>query len=104
MSVLCSIHDIEEESAKGFDVDGKALFVVKKNGQIHVYLNTCPHIGIPLEFLPDEFLDQDKQYIQCANHGALFVIDTGYCVAGPCAGQSLEAIPFTLDGDKIVLP
>jgi len=31
--------------------------------------------------------------IQCATHGALFLIESGECIAGPCAGQSLTALP-----------
>lgn len=103
MTVLCQIHDIEEDAAKGFEVDGQALFAVKKDGQIFVYINSCPHIGIPLEFQPDEFLDMEKRFIQCANHGALFEIESGACIAGPCSGQTLKAVPFTIEGDAIRL-
>lgn len=103
MTVVCSVHDIEEDDAKGFDVDGNSLVVVKKHGQFHVYHNFCPHLGIPLEFQPDEFLDIDKQFLQCANHGALFEIDSGYCVVGPCAGQSLKPAPFHIENDNIIL-
>ena len=34
--------------------------------------------------------------IQCANHGALFVIENGECVAGPCNGKALIALPFDI--------
>ena len=34
--------------------------------------------------------------IQCANHGALFVIENGECVAGPCSGEALVALPFDI--------
>jgi len=38
--------------------------------------------------------------IQCANHGALFVIESGHCVSGPCSGQKLRKIQFQLiDGE-----
>jgi nitrite reductase/ring-hydroxylating ferredoxin subunit len=103
MTVLCSIADIEEDCAKGFEVDGESVFAVKKDGQIYVYVNSCPHIGIPLEFQPDEFLDMEKRFIQCANHGALFEIESGDCIAGPCAGQALKAVPFQIEDNNIVL-
>ncbi len=103
MVELCSIEEIEDNSSKGFQLEQGALFVVKKYDQVYVYSNSCPHIGIPLEFQPDEFLDQDKEYIMCANHGALFEIENGNCVAGPCAGQSLKAIPFEVRDNKIYL-
>ena len=84
-------------------MDGQSVFAVKKDGQIYVYVNACPHIGIPLEFQPDEFLDMEKRFIQCANHGALFEIETGDCIAGPCAGQALQAARFEIDGDSVRL-
>lgn len=103
MSVLCAVNEIEEDAARGFTVDGKSIFAVKKDGQIFVYLNSCPHIGIPLEFQPDEFLDMEKRYIQCANHGALFEIETGDCITGPCTGQALTAVNFEIVDGKIQL-
>jgi len=103
MTVLCKVSEIEEDSARGFDIDGQSVFAVKKDGQLFVYINSCPHIGIPLEFQPDEFLDMEKRFIQCANHGALFEIETGDCIAGPCAGQALKAVPFNIEDEHIRL-
>jgi nitrite reductase/ring-hydroxylating ferredoxin subunit len=39
--------------------------------------------------------------IQCAHHGALFLIENGECVTGPCAGQSLRKVDCREDGDAI---
>ena len=103
MTILCHINDLEDDSSRSFELDDRTVFAVKKFGQVHVYVNSCPHIGIPLEFMPDDFLDQEKRYILCANHGALFEIETGECVAGPCSGQSLEAVPFALEDGNIRL-
>lgn len=103
MTILCHINDLEDDSAQSFELDDRTVFAVKKFGQVYVYVNSCPHIGIPLEFLPNDFLDQEKRYILCANHGALFEIENGECVAGPCSGQSLEAVPFTLEDGNIRL-
>lgn len=103
MTELCNVEDIENNSSKGFDLEQGSLFVVKKDNQIYMYSNSCPHIGIPLEFQPDEFMDRDKEYIQCANHGALFEIGSGNCVAGPCVGQALKAVSFEIKNNMIVL-
>lgn len=100
---LCQTRDIPEEGSKGFAVDKSAIFAVKKNGQIYLYRNRCPHIGIALEWVPDQFLDISKTLIQCANHGALFDIASGTCVAGPCVGQSLTPVEFVVrDGDIFI--
>jgi len=101
MTALCNIADIPEDDARGFDLDGQSLVVVRRDGQIFVYLNWCPHLGIELNFMPDVFLDTDQTFIQCANHGALFRIEDGYCLSGPCARQSLVAVPFRIIEDQI---
>lgn len=101
MPLLCQIDDIPEEDARGFQLDGQELVVVRRDGQFHVYLNWCPHLGIELNFMPDVFLDSDQQFLQCANHGALFRIEDGFCLSGPCANQSLIAVPFTVENSEI---
>ncbi len=100
---LCAIDDIEENHCKGFLLGDTNLFVVKKMQKVFVYRNHCPHLGLPLEWMPDQFLDNDKQYIQCATHGALFKINNGECISGPCLGQQLEAINFSLEDEQIVV-
>ncbi|MCB1664154.1 MAG: Rieske (2Fe-2S) protein [Pseudomonadales bacterium] len=96
MITLCHVDDIEEGASKGFEVAGKYLFAVKKDDQMFLYYNYCPHLGTPLEWLEDQFLDSDGALIQCSTHGALFLIDSGKCILGPCKGKSLKAIPFVL--------
>jgi nitrite reductase/ring-hydroxylating ferredoxin subunit len=96
MKTLCHLNDIEEGRAKGFELNGKHLFAVKKDNQLHLYYNYCPHLGTPLEWLEDQFLDPDGTFIQCATHGALFVIESGQCIQGPCRGKALRAIPFVM--------
>ena len=39
---------------------------VKKNGKVYVYINSCPHIGVTLDWEEDKFLDSSKSMIQCA--------------------------------------
>jgi nitrite reductase/ring-hydroxylating ferredoxin subunit len=80
----------------------KEIFVVFKNGDYFVYSNSCPHTGSPLDWMPDQFLNLDKTLIQCATHNALFRIEDGYCVSGPCAGQSLQQIPVEVV-DSVVM-
>ena len=101
MTILCHIDEIPEGGSRGFTLPEQAVFVVKKAGNIYVYLNRCPHLGVQLEWVPDQFLDSDGEMIQCATHGALFLIDSGACVAGPCMGQDLQAIAFRVVDGRI---
>jgi len=103
MTVLCRIGDIPESGARGFEIDGRALFAVHHRGHFFVYENRCPHRGVPLDWMPDQFLDFDRNFIQCATHGALFKIEDGECIAGPCNGQHLVPVGFKLVGDELVL-
>ena len=101
---LCHFNDIPESSAKGFDLeDENTAFAVKKDGQLFIYKNSCPHLGIELEWIEDQFLDSDAALIQCSTHGALFIIENGKCVSGPCQGEALTAIPFTIDDNNNVI-
>ena len=79
------------------------IFVVHKDGAFFAYYNKCPHTGATLEWQEDKFLDMDNALIQCATHDALFMIDSGECIAGPCAGDSLKALPLEIKADQIHL-
>ncbi|MFO2465507.1 Rieske 2Fe-2S domain-containing protein [Pseudomonas sp. 15FMM2] len=92
MKFLCPSQALVEAGSRGFDIDGRKLFAVRRGGIAYFYINRCPHRGIPLEWQPDRFLDQSASLIQCATHGALFLVESGECVAGPCAGQNLTAL------------
>lgn len=75
-------------------------FLVRVGDAVHAYLNRCPHALRQLNFRPNGFLTADGTLIQCSSHGALFEKDTGLCVAGPCAGESLRRLPVALaDGE-----
>ncbi len=97
---LCRLHEIDDPGTRGFEIDlddtrSIRLFVVRRGELLAAYRNNCPHTGAPLEWLPDQFLDLGNSFIQCAIHGALFRPEDGYCVRGPCIGQSLRRL--TLD-------
>lgn len=103
MISLCHIDDINDNQSKGFKVEGHEIFAVKKYGDIHLYKNSCPHLGIQLEISPDQFLDSSHSLIMCAMHGALFRIEDGVCISGPCLEQSLKAIPFDVINQHITV-
>lgn len=100
---LCAIEEIPDPGSRGFDldIDGERpfrLFVVRKGRVLAAYVNACPHTGAPLEWLPDQFLDTDNGFIQCAIHGALFRPEDGYCLRGPCVGKRLTALSLLTKG------
>ena len=101
--VLCEVDDLAEHPCREFRVGAGPWplsgFLVRKGDDIHAYVNRCPHAGHPLNIRPDRFLTPDRSLIVCCSHGALFEMETGFCVDGPCAGASLTRIPIeTLAG------
>ena len=103
--IFCNMADLGEEKSLGLEVkvNGKVhrFFAVKKNSWLRVFYNSCPHIGAPLNILPNKFLDSDKKYILCSNHGALFNIEDGYCIKGPCIKESLTPAKFEVEGGRL---
>ncbi len=107
VQTLCSLADLPEGSSRGFSVQtGDAcedIFLIHKNGRVSAYLNSCPHTGGPLDWVPDRFLNLDGDLIQCATHDALFRIEDGVCVAGPCTGRSLTPLRVKKCNDDVLL-
>ena len=105
--VLCELDDIEDGEAKSFSFgegsDAREIFVVREDDRVFGYVNSCPHLGTPLNWSGDTFISADSGLIICATHGALFEIEDGDCVSGPCAGQALEAVPVGLDAKRRVV-
>jgi nitrite reductase/ring-hydroxylating ferredoxin subunit len=103
MHFLCASSDLAEGHSRAFSVAGEPLFGVRRQGKVHLYRNRCPHRGIPLNWAPERFLDDSASLIHCAHHGALFLIESGECVAGPCEGQWLDALDCQEDSQGIWL-
>jgi naringenin degradation protein FdeD len=95
--VVCRLSELDAHGARAFTIGAGDWplrgLVVRAGSQVRAYVNRCPHAGHPLNLLPDRFFTPDGALILCSSHGALFEKQTGYCVAGPCAGRSLTPVP-----------
>jgi nitrite reductase/ring-hydroxylating ferredoxin subunit len=102
---LCRVDELPEGETKGFWVEGSngqlPIFLVNWEGTVHGYVNSCPHVGTPLDWLPDRFLSPDDAHLMCATHGAIFQPEDGRCVGGPCVGRSLTRVPIEIEGADI---
>jgi nitrite reductase/ring-hydroxylating ferredoxin subunit len=105
--VVCRLTDLDEHGVRAFTIGTGNWplrgFVVRAGADVRGYLNRCPHAGHPLNLLPNRFLTPDGTLILCSSHGALFEKQTGYCVAGPCAGRSLRAVPLEVQSGFVML-
>lgn len=105
--VLCAVADLADGSGRGFvfgaGTDRRAVFVIRRGSDVYAYENSCPHVGTPLDWVPDQFLDPDGSHILCGTHGALFRIEDGHCVSGPCAGDALRPVTVRVTDGRIVM-
>ena len=105
---LCRLTDIPDGEGKGFELnaaEGEELeiFVVRRGEKVFGYLNSCPHIGTPLNWEDDRFMTMDKSQILCATLGATFRIEDGHCTSGPCTGLTLGSVKINCGGGEISL-
>ncbi len=105
--VLCRVDEIADGEARGFLVgEGIArcdVVLVRRDGALRAYVNSCPHQGTPLETFPDKFLNEDGSLLVCSTHGARFRVEDGACVSGPCAGKSLRSLECSIVGSLVVI-
>ena len=78
-------------------------FVVRKGDQVFAYQNYCMHVGHPLNWQPDSFLTTDGSQIICASHGAIYDIESGVCVSGPCPGKVLRTVAVEINAGMVVV-
>ncbi len=107
LRALCHLDDIPDGGAKGFgppEGGFTGLFAVRQGDAVVVYVNSCPHIGVPLDWAPDRFLTADGTRIICATHGAEFAIADGVCLRGPCFGEKLEAVKIEIRDGTVFVP
>ena len=105
-TVLCALDEIPSPGSKGFRYrEGDAMFagfVVRKDDLVVGYVDSCPHAGWPLAGPNGRFLTRENDLILCAGHAALFRIEDGAMVAGPCQNVSLTPWPVRVVEGAIV--
>jgi len=99
---LAALADLPDGATRGLtltDVNGESVAVVavRRGDRLYGYVNRCPHNRIRLDFVPGEFLSEDGRFLRCGTHGALFRVDSGRCIKGPCKRKWLEAVPLRVE-------
>jgi len=77
--------------------------LINDQGNYYAYVNRCRHMPTPLDFVRDEFYSDDRRYLQCYTHGALYEFASGLCVSGPCKGESLYRLPVQVDHGEVLV-
>ena len=97
---LAPLAIVRDGEARNFVIEMRAGrfhgFVVRQGDTVRGYVDRCPHMGVPMTQVLDDYLTPAGDLIACSWHGALFRIGDGVCVGGPCTGQALTAWPVVV--------
>ncbi len=87
-------------------VKARGAVVARKMGRLYAYANVCRHIPLTLDLGDGDVMAVDKRHLLCHHHGALYRVEDGKCVMGPCDGSALVKLDVeVVDGELIlVLP
>lgn len=93
---ICAVDDVADGESAAFIAEFAAkripVMAIRKGNDVFVYENNCPHIGAPLDFIAGQFLNIERTHIMCSTHAALFRIEDGVCISGPCEGDTLTPL------------
>ena len=103
MSRIGNIQDFPVNSTTSLQVDYLLLLLFRRDGELFIYENRCPHVLDTLDPLGGSVASRDGLLLHCQRHGAEFLRHNGECVAGPCLGESLTPVAFTLSNGDIYL-
>jgi nitrite reductase/ring-hydroxylating ferredoxin subunit len=107
MIYLCDRAALCEGAARGIEIAlatrTLSLLVLDTPTGPRGYLNSCPHVGVRLDWRPDDFFDAGGTVLQGATHGALFDPESGACVARPCRSAALVALQLALRDGQVFL-
>ncbi len=97
---ICEVNELALGQTHSFQLELGELevagFVLNWQGQFYAYQNRCPHLGVNMDWAPNQFFDAEHRFIQCTMHGALFEPNNGFCIRGPCLGLSLTALGIVI--------
>jgi 3-phenylpropionate/trans-cinnamate dioxygenase ferredoxin component len=73
-TVVGALADVAPNSAKRFDVDGRAVAIVRIGDDVYAIGDTCSHADVSLS---EGEVFCDTKEIECWKHGSTFSLETG---------------------------
>lgn len=108
MTPLATLDEIPERGQRftyrdgPFEEEGVLLRLV--DGTVRAFKNECRHLPMRLDDRePAELWDAEGRHLMCSSHGALYRPEDGLCVAGPCRGSHLKALPIIVRDGRVYL-
>ncbi len=93
---------LDDGQCQEFHHQQQSGLLIRYHGQVHAYLNRCPHQAKPLTDTGSAFTS-DGQLLQCQQHQAIFTPLNGHCITGPCVGEQLTSIAVLEQDEQILL-
>ena len=100
---VCALADVADGKAHVVRLRQFELIVVREGNAVFGYENECKHLGVGLNLLDDKEVETKDHHMLCEFHWATYRFSDGYCVAGPCQGESLNAVPLAVRAGRVVI-
>jgi 3-phenylpropionate/trans-cinnamate dioxygenase ferredoxin subunit len=97
--MLCSVGDLEPDSARRVDVAGLRLAVVRIGDDWYAIADRCSHAD---ESLSEGDVWSEEREIECPKHGSTFSLLTGEPQTLP-ATRAVPIYEVRVEGDKVML-
>jgi nitrite reductase/ring-hydroxylating ferredoxin subunit len=91
----------------------RSALVGLSRARVTAWANACLHQPLPLDVTQEPEwivpsvraapMDDERVHLLCHSHGALYRTADGYCLSGPCEGQSLVRFEVVVDEGQISL-
>lgn len=94
-TVVCALTDLAPNSVTRFDVDGRAVAVVRIGDDIYAIGDTCSHADVSLS---EGELWCDTKEIECWKHGSTFSLETGEPTTLPATQPVPVYVARVVDG------
>lgn len=80
----------------------REVILTRRNGDVLAYENRCQHWRDVRLDKGDGARTRDGEIV-CAKHGAIFAVESGECVHGPCMGAALAPVSVSVAGGEVTL-
>ncbi len=99
MTAVCRLDDLADGTATKFDIDGRAVAVVRVGDDVYAIDDICTHANVSLT---QGEVWCDELELECPKHGSAFSLITGMPGTLP-ATQPVEVFDATVDNGDVVV-
>jgi 3-phenylpropionate/trans-cinnamate dioxygenase ferredoxin subunit len=96
---LCAFDELEPNTARRFDVDGRHIAVVRLDDDVYAIGDVCSHQNISLS---EGEIHTGEKTIECWKHGSEFSLETGDSLTLP-ATKAVPVYEVVVDGDDVLV-